>query len=133
MNEFKKMDQMGIVCSSACLAHCLLPSIVMYLSPTLSSYLQNEWIHIGLLCLVVPISIATLLSSKKRHEETAPLIVGLLGIFFLLFTIVNEHLLSNESKSIELALTTIGSSLLIISHILNIRYASHLRKVQKQA
>ena len=112
----------GILCSVACAIHCMLIPVITLLSPTLTSYFENEWIHIGLLFIVVPIALTSFYQQKRIHEKIKPMILGSIGIFFLISAIVSEQLFNIEIEKLEFVLTMIGSTFLIVGHLYNIRY-----------
>lgn len=118
----KTLDAIGVVCSGACVLHCLSLPIAALVAPTFLSYFESEWIHLLLLVLVIPIAAISFYTQKKVHEQEAPMILGIVGIFFLSIALVSDPLLKVEIKGLEVILTTIGSFFLITGHIYNMKY-----------
>ena len=42
------LDKVGIICSGACVLHCMSAPLLALASPVIVSFFENEWIH--LLC-----------------------------------------------------------------------------------
>ena len=118
MQVDNRLDKMGIACSGACAIHCMLAPIVTLASPAMASYAENEWIHLVLLLLIVPLAVVAFHRSMKLHKKTHPSWLGGIGVGFLLSAVIFEGLF--EIGKLEVALTAIGCVFLISAHILNI-------------
>ena len=118
MQVDNKLDRVGIVCSGACAAHCMLAPIIALASPAIASYAENEWIHIVLLLLIVPVAAFAFYRSMKIHQKMYPTLLGGIGIVFLILAVMIESLI--EIEKLEVVLTVIGCVFLISGHIFNI-------------
>jgi hypothetical protein len=114
-----RLDKAGILCSGACAIHCLLFPVIAFASPTISSFLNNEWIHLGLLTALIPIALIAFIRSKRIHKKTNPILFGVLGIVTLVSAVLLEAL-HIEVANLEKILTGLGSVILILGHVLNI-------------
>ncbi len=120
--ESNTLDKACILCSGACAIHCMLAPIIALASPAIAHFFENEWIHIGLLVLLTPIAIIAFYRGFKLHQETRPVFLGSAGIVLLLMAVSFELLFKIEVESLEIIFTMIGSILLIVAHICNIKY-----------
>ncbi len=107
-------DKAGIFFSSACAIHCLTLPTISFFSPSLTVYLEQEWIHKALLILLLPIALFSLNRAHREHQRKTPLIIGILGITFLIAAVLIDDL--------EKILTVSGSVLLILAHGFNIKF-----------
>ena len=121
-NSKENLDKVGILCSGACAIHCIMTPIITLGSPAIASFFKSEWLHIGLLLLLIPVAIFAFLNGQKSHRKNRPFIIGIIGIIFLISAVVFESLLKIEIKYFETILTFIGCIFLIYAHFLNIRY-----------
>ena len=122
----KPLDLAGIIFSLACAIHCLAFPILVSLVPSLTTHLDNEWIHFGFLATLVPVALVSFVRSKKDHNNPRPLVLGVLGISLLLSAVFVEHLGVHAGETL---LTVLGSITLISAHIMNMR-ARASRKTQ---
>lgn len=117
----KKLDKTGIACSGACAIHCLFLPFIAYISPAISNFLHNEWIHLGLLVLIIPLALKSFKKSLKIHSKRDPILLGSIGIILLVAAAAIESL-HIEVQSLDKTLTGIGSLMLILGHTLNMSY-----------
>lgn len=118
----KLFDKLGIFGSGACVAHCLFIPFLALAAPSFTSFLENEWIHKGLLVGLIPISFLAFSQSKKVHKKSQPIILGVCGIALLILAIALEAI-HVEFPYMEQALTTLGSICLITAHIYNMKFS----------
>jgi len=116
------LDVAGITFSALCAAHCLLLPLMASMIPTFTQFLDNEWIHLGLLFLLIPIALVSFISRRRVHLNSKPLIFGSLGIILLVAAVLSEGFGPHELETI---LTVAGSVLLIMAHLIN--FNSELR------
>lgn len=114
-----RLEKAGVVCSGACAVHCLLMPFLAYSSPAISHFFNNEWIHFGLLIVLIPVALISFSRSRKAHGNNGPSLLGSVGMVFLVGAIALEsfHI---EIANLEKILTAIGSLLLIVGHTLNL-------------
>ena len=118
--SLKNLDKTGIVCSGACATHCLLLPILAFSSPTISSFLQHEWLHLGLIILLIPIALISFTLSMKVHNTQGPFFFGGAGIILLVLAVALEAI-HIEIVNLEKVLTALGSFLLITGHAMNMK------------
>lgn len=109
-------DQLGIICSSLCIIHCIGTPIILALgvSGLLANILTTEFVHYILLVPVGMLILLTLPTAYKRDGVLSPILTGLLGLMFLI-----AALFLGEKN--ETLLTIIGGSLLVVFHLWNLR------------
>ncbi len=109
-------DQLGIICSSLCIFHCVATSVILALgmSGLLASILTTEFVHYILIAPVGILILLTLPTAYKRDGVLGPILTGLLGLIFLI-----TALFLGEKN--ETMLTIIGGSLLVVFHLWNLR------------
>ena len=115
------LDKLGIFCSTACAIHCLLVPVLIFISPTIARYFQSEWVHIGLVLLVIPIAGVSFYSNRKLHQCSRPIGLGFLGIGFLMIAIYCEQVLGLEVEGLGIIATVIGSIFLVMAHLDNMK------------
>ncbi len=79
--------------------------------------------HVVFLGIAIPTSLFALLSGKRRHGLTMPLIAGGLGLIGLLLGVVFE-----EVGNTGTAFTVLGSLVLIAAHMTNWRMLVQLEQ-----
>ena len=121
-----RLDNMGIFCSGLCMAHCLLVPVLALFSPAIASFFESEWIHKGLVIIVAPIALMAFITGKKTHGKVLPIVLGLFGVSTLILAVLSESIEGVEIS--ETIVTVIGSIMLIIAHILNLRLMNLARK-----
>lgn len=118
-------DLLGIICSSLCLVHCLATPIILALgvSGLLATILTTEFIHYILIVPVGLLILLTLPTAYKRYGVFSPILIGVLGMIFLI-----AALFLGEEK--EALLTIIGGSLLVAFHLWNFQL-QHKNKINR--
>lgn len=118
-------DRAGLLVSSACLLHCLAVPLLIIMLPSLSlSILENEWIHVGLAMLAIPVATKALVRGYRSHGSFLPSLFTLPGIALLYLA-----LLLHEPHWLETAVASAGALLLASGHILNHRFICQCYKV----
>ena len=116
------LDKLSMAGSGACAAHCLFVPVLAFASPTLSSTVGSEWVHKGLLLVLIPLSLIAFYRAKKVHHQMKPVIFGIAGVVFLLLALLVETL-HMEISYLEQFITCTGSILLIYGHLSNIKFS----------
>ena len=125
------LDKVGLAISWGCIVHCIAIPLIVPFIPVLSA-VEGENTHKILLVILLFIALFAFYRGYRLHKQKIILFLGTTGIALLtaaLF-IEGEHAHSNlephHSELLELSwhtiVTTIGSILLIIAHIKNIRF-----------
>ena len=111
-------DRLAIVLSSLCLVHCSAMPFILALIPWLAWTQEHEpLIHRSLLLVIVPVSVTVLLKGCEKHSQRLALWLGITALAFLIAAGVSPNL----PHRLEVALTALGSTALIASHVINIR------------
>ena len=117
-----RSDYLGVIFSVACILHCLALPLVASIIPSMTMFLEQEWVHKLLLLLLVPVAMVAFVNGKKTHHNNFPIAIGGSGILFLICAIMFEGM------ALEKVLTVIGSCLLVGAHVYNVflsRKADH--------
>ena len=113
-------DKLVITLSAVCVAHCFLtPSLLIFSSGFLFSFLENELIHKLILLCTLPISILALALGYKNHKTINFLLIGVIGLTMLVGAIFLGEILFGEFG--EKGITLIGSIFIAYSHYNNYR------------
>ncbi|MFP6817017.1 MAG: MerC domain-containing protein [Pseudomonadales bacterium] len=113
-----RIDRIAIMLSTLCLLHCLLIPVVVVLAPAFSSVVlgTETTVHWIFLALAVPISCWALLRGYRRSRRRAGLGAGLVGLLVMFLGV--SHLFD---PALEVPLTVLGVSLVVVAHALNLR------------
>ena len=116
-------DKTAIVLSLACVIHCfLVPSFIVLFPAFFSIQLDNEFIHYLMLWLIVPISMLALTGGFINHKKLSYLLIGMTGLFILIFAVVLGE--NNIGEIGERGLTLIGSLIVSLAHYKNFKTCS---------
>ena len=120
MNAQLTSDKLAITLSAVCVAHCFLtPSLLMFSSGFLFSFLENELIHKLILLCTLPISVLALALGYQNHKTINFLLTGVIGLTMLVGAIFLGEILFGEFG--EKGITLIGSIFIAYSHYNNYR------------
>ena len=110
------LDATGIILSTLCFLHCLA---VPFIATGVLAWVASEVIHIGLTIALAGVVVLVAWPSYQRHRRTIvpTLLVG--GITLLIVAVLGEDALG---ESAETSLTALGSVVLVLGHILNLRF-----------
>lgn len=121
------IDRLGIGLSLLCLAHCLSMPLLYLFFPVIDQKHLSEDMHIVLGLLVVGLALPAFWRGFRVHKKKNPVLFGATGCSLLLTAFIvpeaETHLHTLHIDS-HITLTILGSILLIIGHILNIRSCS---------
>lgn len=107
----------AISISLTCLLHCLaLPLLLAILPATMGLWLRSDALHTVLLLLMLPAAVSAFLIGHRHHRSPWPLLLGVAG-----FAGLSSGLAPGLGAGQEVALTVLGSFLLIGAHIWNWR------------
>lgn len=115
-------DRAAICVSGLCLVQCLLLPILVVVTPLASvGFLGDEWFHMALLLVVLPLSLLAFALGFRQHRNPTMLIPGGLGLLLVALAAAAEisHSMSHWQAAL---LTSLGGLLLITGHWLNLRY-----------
>lgn len=118
------IDRLGIGLSLLCLAHCLSMPLFYLLFPVLDQQHLSEDMHIALGLLVIGLAMPAFWRGFRVHNKKFPALFGASGCSLLLTAFIipeTETHVSTLHIDNHVTLTILGSILLIIGHILNMR------------
>ena len=110
------LDKLGITATSLCALHCILLPIILPMLPLLGlSFLADHgWEHVFLLITAAMGTIALFSGFHRYHKKLYPFYSLALGGLIYAF----KDVLGAEY---EPAIITIGASLIVLAHIMNIK------------
>lgn len=118
-SRISRLDRLGMAISSACLIHCLALPLLSAALPFLSATLPgDEWIHLLLLSMAIPVTGFALLRGWQRHRAAGPALAGTIGLAIIAFA------LCAGNETIETILTVTGGLFVVGAHLGNWR-ANH--------
>lgn len=111
----RPLDAVGILLSVLCLIHCLAVPLI---ATGALAWMASESIHIGLTLALAGVVFAVAWPSYKRHRQAIVPVLLLTGVTLLVVAVVGEERLG---EAFETGLTAVGSMILVLGHILNLR------------
>ena len=120
-------DKAAIGLSLLCTLHCLAFPVLLVLLPSLAALqLNDEAFHLWMVFAVVPTSTFALTMGCRKHKRYHLLVLGLIGVTFLISAVVlHEPLLTEAGEKI---LTCIGAAFIAYGHYRNYRLCQHQSK-----
>lgn len=116
-----KDDWLGVALSLLCLVHCVGMSVAMALMPVVGQEVNHSHAHLWFALGVVVIGALAFARGFCKHKRLDVVLCGLLGVGLLIVgLIVEEH-----SMISGIAITVLGSVILISSHLRNSRLGSN--------
>lgn len=117
-------DKLAISLSTLCTIHCLmLPLIVSWLPTAAALILEDEFFHLSMVILVIPLSLYALTLGCKQHQRHRVLVLGIAGLVLLISAVFLGHDILGEFG--EKILTVSGASLITLGHALNFHFCRH--------
>jgi len=111
-------DIVGIGTSTLCLIHCVLLPIILAFSPTLVHIIPgDEAVHRALAYLLAAVGLIAFWTGYKIHRQKLILLLLSIGILGVTVGAYAGSLL--PSHRLEVLITLVGSSFLIVAHWLN--------------
>ncbi len=127
IKTLSKFDVAAIFGSGACAIHCLvLPSLAI-LSPSVANLFSGEWVHVGLLVLLIPIAIFTLFNGYKLHKSHLTLSTGIFGICAMVVAFLLEAY-AFDGENLVVSINALGTLALMSAHLMNF---NALKKVER--
>ena len=118
-----RIDLAGIGLSIGCLLHCLLGPIIISAFPWIDHEQWDYWVHPDIFMLIAPVGIYSLTRSRHRHAKWEPLVLGMIGLGFLLLGVFEPtrigHLIPNH-QALFTVVNFLGGTFLITAHLKNI-------------
>lgn len=110
------LDATGIILSTLCFLHCLA---VPFIATGVLAWVASEVIHIGLTIALAGVVILVAWPSYQRHRRAIVPTLLVSGLTLLIVAVLGEDVLG---ESAETSLTALGSVVLVLGHILNLRF-----------
>lgn len=111
-------DKLAMTFSLVCVLHCFFtPSFIILTSGLLAVSIDNEFIHLSILLVAIPISIFALGLGYKNHKMLSFLCIGIIGLITLTLVVFfgEAHIGEFGEKMVTLA----GSIFVAYSHFKN--------------
>ncbi len=109
---------MGIWTSALCVVHCVLTPVLISFSAVIAHFLPaEERVHRSLAVLVALFGTIALISGFRRHRRTTILFLMIGGLACIAGSAWFGDML--PSHAYEVAITMVGSSLMITAHRIN--------------
>ena len=133
--KFAWLDRLGVGMALICAVHCLLTPILVVLLPIVaSSFWVNEYFHLGMLFMVIPLTVISFYMGCRKHHDIFLIILAVFGIGLLFSAVIFGCSSCSGGHSLfqipdfrkfphgfESILTTLGGCLLVFAHIRNYR------------
>lgn len=117
------VDKLGVTLSFLCAIHCALVPVFVIFFPSLEILGHTETeVHALLAVVLLGVTILAFYRGYQQHKRKDIVAIaglGILVVFVALF--MHEIDMHTELMSSEASITTIGSAILIIAHILNLK------------
>lgn len=122
----RPLDVVAISISGLCIVHCLLTPLALILFPVVTGTLfADESFHQLLLWLILPTSSIAMWLGCRQHKDLRVLLMGIIGVSFLLFAFMLGHDWFGEWG--ERILTVIGGLIMAAGHVRNYRLCRQQR------
>lgn len=112
----RPLDAVGILLSVLCLIHCLAVPLI---ATGALAWMASESIHIGLTIALAGVVLVVAWPSYKRHRQAIVPVLLLTGVALLVAAVIGEERLG---EAFETGLTAVGSMMLVLGHVLNLRF-----------
>ena len=109
----QRSDWMGIISSVGCIIHCLLMPILLSSAASFTAHEEYRWLDFLFLAMA---AVAVWLSARKTNSRRVRIILVIAWAVFA------GSIIWEESIPFASVLMYIGSVLLIVGHVLNMRY-----------
>ena len=110
-------DTIGITVSGTCAIHCLMAPVTVIILPLLGLTIVDEHIlHEILLYLILPSALIAITMGCRKHKDYSVAALAIIGISLLVYTVVLHDIYNAQLIT---AMTFIGSTLLVVSHVRN--------------
>ena len=110
------LDGAAVLLSALCLLHCLALPLVVAGLPMLAQF-SDSHLHLQILAIVVPLSIAALGLGYRRHRNVNILWAGFAGLLILFIGATLVH--DNLGEMADRVVTITGSVVLAAAHYFN--------------
>ncbi|MEA5445668.1 MerC domain-containing protein [Gammaproteobacteria bacterium AB-CW1] len=124
----KQFDYVAIGMSGLCVLHCTaLPVLAAALPWIANLAIVDDWFHIAMLFVVVPVSLYALGRAWRCSGHGAPLAIGVVGL--VLMVVATFEFMAWHSTGLEQTLTLMGAGILTVAHLINLRNLFRAKRV----
>ncbi len=114
------MDKFAVSTSTVCGIHCLSLPLVLGVFPAIgTTLLGGEAFHVWLLWAVIPLSLLALSLGCQKHKDMSVLVIGLVGLTFLIIAASIGHDVLGEIG--ERTITLFGAITIAVGHFRNFK------------
>jgi len=119
------LDGFAIGASALCLVHCVAPPLLIALGPSATRLLGlPEWLHLSAFGVAIPFSAVAMLLGYRHHGALWPAALSCIGLVLL-----GIGALAGQQWLLETGLTVIGSVVLALAHLNNLRLTRRTRRL----
>jgi cytochrome c biogenesis factor len=112
------LDKFAVSTSAICAIHCLCLPLLLGVFPAMGATLfGDEFFHVLLLWLVIPLSLVALTLGCRKHKSRLVAVMGFAGLTFLVIAATLGHDMLGETG--ERAATLIGAIAIAAGHLRN--------------
>lgn len=116
------IDKIAMILSALCLVHCLLTPIILVAFPFLQFVSHNYDFHLWMAIALVSLAGLAFYRGYRVHKKAQIFVSGTIGLMFLVLGLFAPSLFTEDSLMFEIMLTSIGSVILIWTHLTNIKF-----------
>jgi len=118
VRQISWMDKFAVSASTVCAIHCLCLPFILGVFPAIgATLLGEEAFHLRLLWAVIPLSLLALTLGCRKHKDRSVLVIGFLGLAFLISAASLGHdILGEEGERIT---TLMGAITIAVGHFCN--------------
>lgn len=116
------IDKIAMLLSALCLVHCLLTPIILIAFPVLQMLSHNYDFHLWMAIALVTLAGLAFYRGYLVHKKAQVFVFGAIGITFLVLGLFSPTLFEADHLKYEITLTSIGSLILIWTHLKNIKF-----------
>lgn len=118
----ESIDKIAMVLSALCLIHCLLTPIILIAFPVLQAFSHDYEFHFWMALVLTVLAGLAFYRGYRVHRKMRIFAFGAIGLIFLVLGLFSPVLLHYDSLKFEITLTSIGSLILIYTHLTNIKF-----------
>jgi len=118
----ESIDKIAMLLSALCLVHCLLTPIILIAFPVLQAFTHDYEFHFWMALTLVTLAGLAFYRGYRVHRKMRIFAFGAIGLGFLIVGLFAPVLLHYDSLKFEVTLTSIGSVILIYTHLTNIKF-----------
>jgi len=116
----KRLDFAAIGMSGLCVLHCTALPVMAAAMPWIATLgIVDDWFHVAMLFVVVPVSLYALGRAWRREGDGRPLMLAVFGL--LAMVVATFEFMAWHSQALEQLLTLAGAGVVSAAHLINLR------------